>query len=185
MTVQLSVNDLIEYTDWERSIWREFLRRRGDGILKIGVGSNGDGRFQSVGDLVRHIFSAEERYLDRLNGREPTDPSHVASDSVEALFDFGIQSRKHLQEFIATFPTERWDEEMELKLMNSTIRATPRKIIFHVLIHEVRHWPQVATLLRLNGIVAEFRDFIFSPVMSGDVRLDKKTGNQSASGGSN
>lgn len=39
------------------------------------------------------------------------------------------------------------------------------KIVIHVLIHEIRHWPQIATLLRVNGIVADVRDFIFSPVV--------------------
>jgi uncharacterized damage-inducible protein DinB len=170
MAVQLSVEDLIEYTDWERTKWREFLRARGDEVLKIGVGSNGDGRFQSVGDEVRHIFSAETRYIDRLSEREPTDTSRVASDRVEVLFEFGAQSRRQLKEFVATFPAERWDEDMELKLMNSTIRATPRKIVVHVLMHEIRHWPQIATLLRLNGVVAELRDFILSPVVPGKLR---------------
>jgi len=43
--------------------------------------------------------------------------------------------------------------------MNSTIRVTPRKIVVHVLMDEIRHWPQVAALLRLNGIVAGFSTF--------------------------
>jgi hypothetical protein len=29
MALQLTVEDLIEYTDWERGKWREFLRARG------------------------------------------------------------------------------------------------------------------------------------------------------------
>jgi uncharacterized damage-inducible protein DinB len=70
-----------------------------------------------------------------------------------------------LNQFIAAFPAARWDEVIELKLMNTTLHVTPRKIVVHVLMHEIRHWPQIATILRLNGIVAEFRDFLFSPVM--------------------
>jgi len=173
MTVQLSVEDLIEYTDWERDQWLAFLRARGEELLRVGVGSNGDGRFQSVGDLVKHIFSAEKRYIDRLSGREITDASLLPSDSVEPLFAFGAQSRKHLKEFIAAFPSERWDEDVELNLMNRTIQATPRKIVAHVLVHEIRHWPQIATLLRLNGIVGDFRDFLFSPVMCGNARRQR------------
>ena len=172
MPLYLRFDDLIEYTDWERGKWREFLLARGDAVLKIGVGSHGDGRFQSVGDLVRHIFSAEARYIDRLSERELTDPSRIASDNVEGLFEFGAETRKRLKEFVSSFPAERWDENVELKLMNSTIRATPRKIVVQVVMHEIRHWPQLATLLRLNGIVAEFRDFLFSPVMTGEVRRE-------------
>jgi uncharacterized damage-inducible protein DinB len=164
--VQLNVDDLIEYSDWERAKWREFLVARGDEALTIGVGPNGDGRFHSIGEVIRHIFSAEKRYIDRLSNREITDTSSVPIDQVEPLFAFGAQSRAELRRFVATFPSERWDENVEFNLMNSIIRATPRKVIAHVLIHEIRHWPQIATLLRLNGIVAEFRDLLFSPVMS-------------------
>jgi len=170
MAFQLRIEELIEYTDWERGKWREFFQTHGDQVLKIGAGANGDGRFQSVGDLVAHIFSAEARYIDRLLDRELTDPSQVVNDRVDALFDYGAQSRKQLKELIATFPTERWDETRELHLLNSTVRATPRKIVVHVLLHEIRHWPQIAALLRLNGIVAELRDFIFSPILLGEIR---------------
>jgi hypothetical protein len=45
MAIQFSVEDLIEYTDWERGKWRDFLRTRRDEVLKIGVGLNGVGRF--------------------------------------------------------------------------------------------------------------------------------------------
>ena len=69
MPINLSVSDLIEYTDWERQQWYDWLRQHGDGVLEIGAGPHGDGRFGTVGELVRHIFSAEKRYVDRLSGR--------------------------------------------------------------------------------------------------------------------
>ncbi len=165
MAISLSVDDLVEYTDWERATWHEFLRKRGDEVLKVGVGSNGDGRFQSVGDVIRHIFSAEARYIDRLSERELTDTSTLASDRVDALFEFGARSREQLKAFLAAFPAGRWDTIVEIKLMNTVFRATPRKIVVHVLLHEIRHWPQIAALLRLNGIVADHRDFLLSPVL--------------------
>lgn len=75
MAFQLGIEDLIEYTDWERGKWRASLQTHGDEVLKISAGANGDGRFQLVGDVVRHIFSTEARYIDRLLDRELTDPS--------------------------------------------------------------------------------------------------------------
>jgi hypothetical protein len=66
MSVGLSLSELIEYTDWERAKWRGWLCQQGDDVLKTSAGSHGDGRFQNIGDLVRHIFSAEKRYIDRL-----------------------------------------------------------------------------------------------------------------------
>lgn len=73
---------------------------------------------------------------------------------------------------IATFPDQDWDTLRELKFPNSTLHAsaTPRKIVVHILLHEIRHWAPIGTLLRLNGLVDELHDFIASPVMGGEWR---------------
>lgn len=172
MGVSLSLDDLIAYTDWERGLWYEWLHKRGDKVLTISAGPHGDGRFTTVGDLMKHIFSAEKRYVDRLWDRPLTDTASLRNDNIEALFEFGRGSRKELGELVRTFPAERWDEPMEFKIVNNVIRATPKKIVVHVLMHEVRHWQQVATTLRLNGMVAGFRDFLFSPAMGGEIKKD-------------
>ena len=104
MPVDLSLNDLIEYTEWERRKWYDWLREHGDQVLKISAGPHGDGRFESVGELVRHIFSAEKRYVERLSGRPLTDTATIPKDNIEAIFQFGQQSRKELRELVATFP---------------------------------------------------------------------------------
>jgi len=167
MPVHLSLSDLIDYTDWERQKWHDRLRQQGAAVLKTSIGPHGDGRFSTVGELMRHIFSAEKRYVERLMGRPLTDTGSVPADNLEALFQFGNESRKELKKFVEEFPSERWDVPFEFKLMNSTLTATPKKIIVHVLVHEMRHWAQIATLLRLNGMTGEFHDFLFSPAMGG------------------
>ena len=168
MPVHLSLSDLIDYTDWERQKWHERLRQQeGDAALRTSIGPHGDGRFSTVGDLVRHIFSAEKRYVERLLERPLTDTSSVPADNLKALFQFGDESRRELKKFVEAFPVEKWDIPFEFKLMNSTLTATPKKIIVHVLVHEMRHWAQIATLLRLNGMTGEFHDFLFCPAMSG------------------
>ena len=166
------LNDLIEYTDWERGKWFDWLRQHGDQVLDISAGPHGDGRFQSAGELVRHIFSAEKRYVERLSGRPLTDTASLPKDNVEALFQFGQQSRKELRELVGTFPAGEWDAPKDLKVLNYLVRATPRKIVTHILIHEIRHWAQIATLFRLNGQAVEFHDFLMSPVMGGEFRRE-------------
>jgi uncharacterized damage-inducible protein DinB len=170
MSASLSVTELIEYTDWERGKWHEWLRQRGDGVLATSAGPHGDGRFQTVGDLVRHIFSAEKRYIDRLSNRPLTDTAAIPSGSVEPLFQFGSQSRTDLKEFAEKLPAEGWDVLQDFNFMNNFVRATPRKIVVHVLMHEIRHWAQIGTLYRLNGLTGEFHDFLFSPVLGGEFK---------------
>ncbi len=168
MPVNLSLNDLMDYTEWERQKWYDWLRQHGEQVLKISAGLHGDGRFETVGDLVRHIFSAEKRYVDRVSGRPLTDAASVPTDNLEALFQFSQQSRKGLRELVETLPAQEWDVPNDFKILNYSIRATPRKIVVHVLMHEIRHWAQIATLLRLSGLTGEFHDFLFSPVMGGE-----------------
>lgn len=170
MTQALNLAELIEYTDWERSKWHEWFKNQGDGALAISAGPHGDGRFSTVGDQIKHIFSAETRYVDRLSNRPLTDTAALVSSNVDALFQFGQQSRAHLKEFVATFPGTEWDVFQEFNLLNNYLRATPRKLVLHVLLHEIRHWAQIGTLFRLNGLPVELHDFLFSPVLGGEFK---------------
>lgn len=175
MSLNLSLNDLMEYTDWEREKWHKWLLQQGAQVLKISAGPHGDGRFEIVGDLVRHIFSAEKRYIEKLSNRSLTETASIPNDDIEALFQFGQQSRKGLRGFVETLPVQEWDVPEDLKFpnLNVSARATPKKIVVHILLHEVRHWAQIATLWRLNGLTrSEFHDFLFSPVM-GEFRREQ------------
>ena len=119
--------------------------------------------------LNRHIFSAEKRYTDRLSGRSLTDPASIPTDDVDALFQFSRQSRLGLLELIGTLPVQDWDTPQDFTIVNRALRATPRKIVLHVLVHEIRHWAQIATLLRLEGLTVGSHDALLSPVLASDV----------------
>jgi uncharacterized damage-inducible protein DinB len=175
MPITLSLNVLIDYTDWEREQWHGLLARSGDAVLMVTTGPHGDGRFATVGEILRHIFSAEKRYIERLSGRELTDSAAIPSDNIAALFQFGQQSRKELREFVTSFPEQDWDIMNDYNILKYALRATPKKIVTHILMHEIRHWAQIATLLRLNGFKGEFHDFLFSPAMGGHVRLHQES----------
>jgi uncharacterized damage-inducible protein DinB len=159
MSIQINLNNLIEDTQWEREKWHEWLQQHGNNILKTNTGPHGDGRFESIGDVIGHIFSAEERYIDKLSGRPLTDTASIPNDNIEELFQFGKNSRKGLGEFFENCPSQHWDVPQEFTIANSLTRATSRKIAIHILSHEIRHWAQIATLFRLNGLTGEFHDF--------------------------
>ena len=167
--MQIDVHVLMNYTDWEREKWREWFGQHSES-LKTSVGPHGDNRFQTVGDVVKHIFSAETRYVERLSEKALTDTASFPNDNLEALFRFGQQSRKALAEFIGTFPDEQWDVLRDFDFFGNLLKATPKKMIIHALLHEVRHWAQIATLFRLTGLKVDFHDFLFSPVFGGEFR---------------
>ena len=164
--IHLGADDLLDYTDWERGKWHGWFRKHGPAALAVSVGPHGDGRFATVGDLVRHVFSAEKRYVERLSDKPLTDTATIPADDVDALFEFGSRSRRALRDFIATFPAEKWDAELDMTIGVHSLQVSPRKVVVHVVIHEIRHWTQIATLLRVQGgLTGEPRDFLLSPVL--------------------
>jgi uncharacterized damage-inducible protein DinB len=175
MAVGLTMNDLLDYSDCERRKWFEWMRDRGEDVLSVSTGLHGDGRFATVGELMRHIFSAEKRYVERLSQRPITDTSTIPADNIEALYQLAGQSRRELRELIESLPAADWDEPREFRLMNNIVTATPRKVVTHILFHEIRHWAQIATLWRLNGLNEDFHDFLFSPVMGGELRRETQS----------
>jgi len=166
-----TMHELLEYTEWERSNWFEWMRHQERPVLEVAAGPSADGRFQ-IGELVRHIFSGEKRYVERLLDLPMTDTSAVPVADLDSLFEFGRQSRQELREFIGRLNPEDSETPRRFTMGNSSLTASSRKIVTHVLMHEIRHWAQIATLLRLSGFKVGFHDFLFSPVMGGELRRD-------------
>jgi len=164
MTFALELEHLLGYSDWERGQWHAWFREQGAGALAVGLGPNGDGRVNTIGELVRHIFAAEQRYVERIEGGPLTDPASIPADDVEAVFAFGRRSRETLRHLLATFPTKRWDEPQQIQMGTHTRTVTPRKLVLQAVTHEIRHWAQVATLLRVSGRKSGPRDLLVSPV---------------------
>lgn len=163
----LRYDHLLEYTEWERESWHAWFTRAGAAALTVSAGPHGDGRMSTVGEIVRHIFSAETRYIERMKDQPLTDAADLPpADDVDALFAFGRNSRAALRQFTATFPPDQLDIARDLTIVTVTRRLTPRKILGHVVLHEIRHWAQIATLLRLQGMKVDFHDFLISPVLA-------------------
>ena len=166
MPLALAVDDLLEYTAWQRGRWHTWLRDHPE-ALALSAGPHGDGRFTTVGDLVKHIFGAEWRYVQRLTGQPLTDLATVSSDNVETLFSTAESSRRMMTDLIRDLDPSVWDVPREFVILGYNVTATPKKIVMHVLLHEIRHWAQIATICRLNGLVVEWQDFLGSPVWGG------------------
>src|SRR5712691_8207556 len=77
MAFNFELAHLLDYTDWERAQWHAWFREQGPGALAVDLGPNNNGRVNTIGELVRHIFSAEKRYVDRIQGASLTDPAAV------------------------------------------------------------------------------------------------------------
>lgn len=109
-----------------------------------------------VRDLLQHIVGAELRYAERLMGDPVTDYAAIPKTNVTELFDmhdFAMAKYRTLVED----ESYDWAREVEMETRSQgTLVALRRSVLFHALMHSVRHYAQLATLLRQKGIPAEF-----------------------------
>jgi len=174
MGCAFTLDDLLEYSDWERTKWHQWLREQGSPALAVDLGPHNDGRIRTIGELVRHIFSAEKRYVERCLKAPLSDTSTVPADDVEALFAFGTESRRALRELLASFPETEWNAGREMSFGTHTWMVTPRKMILQAITHELRHWAHVAAFLRQAGYKPGFHDLIASPLFDGSPTIGNR-----------
>ena len=147
--VMLDYMELLRYTEEERGKWRRFFVEHDqalDGPLTPG------GRFATVGKLVDHIFLVEQRHLQRLRGETVAEQTGLTGSNAAPLFDYGASVRRELEQFVALLDTDEANEARTLQVRGQDWVMTPRKLLFHILLHEIRHWAQIALAVRLAGL---------------------------------
>lgn len=148
--MNLSVEELLAYTGEERARWERWFYENGEELLKMPILGE---RENSIGALILHIFGPEFRYVQSLQGIPTDDYRGRPSHHVEQLFGFGIESRKLMRKFVAGLTDPQWRSVVEFDIGPRHYQATVRKVILHVLLHEIRHWAQIARLMRERGFI--------------------------------
>jgi len=109
----------------------------------------------TVGALLQHIVAVELRYAEQLNGLPPSDYSTIPFDSAEALYATHQRAVALLQTLLAS--DLNWDEKVNYVTRSmGPARSSRKTILFHSLLHSVRHYAQLATLVRQHGIKPEW-----------------------------
>lgn len=164
MPIHEELDYLLRYTEWERSQWETWFRANGVETLGVGLGANADGRIANVGELVRHIFAAEQRYVERIQGLPLSDGTDVPPNDIDALFAFGRGTRQQFRRLLDRFPAERWSMPMDIQIGPRRAELQPKTMAVQSVTHELRHWAQIATLLRVAGYKPGSHDFLFSGI---------------------
>ena len=145
----LTLDELLTYTHEERSKWQDWFRAHPSAFdLRL----QPDGRFATVAALVDHIFLVEARHLARLRREPVPDASGVPPGDGEALFAYADQIRRALSAYISALAPDDAAATREFAVQSGTVRMTPRKLLFHIGLHEIRHWAQIAIGVRQGGL---------------------------------
>ncbi len=165
--MNLTIAELLNYTDEERAKWQSWFSAQGNDPLKITFGNE---THSNIGALILHIFWAELWYAYWMCGEALTLESEVVkqhkdipNDQAEAIFQFGRLARAKMRSFANAAQPEDWERSYEVEIMGLHFQGSARKLVAHILIHEIRHWAQVALALRQHDLAPPGdHDLLFS-----------------------
>jgi uncharacterized damage-inducible protein DinB len=146
--MNLTYGEMLRYTSGEREKWRSWLTANPSAMdAPVQPG----GRLPTVGKLIDHIFLVERRHLQRLRHEAVAGSTGLTGNNVAPLFDYGASVRRELEQYAADVDEEDADKLRTFEVASGMFEMTPRKLLFHILMHETRHWAQIALAVRLAG----------------------------------
>ena len=121
---------------------------------------------KTVADLLHHIAAVELRYAQRLAAIPQTPYDQIPSTPASALLLTHQQAFVLFRRELAT-PGD-WDETIEFQtLSRGPMKSTRKIVLFHALLHGIRHYAQLATLVRQHGIQPGWpMDYLFMGMLS-------------------
>ena len=153
--MHLTINELLAYTDEERAKWERWFSHRGDDALEIPLPLD---VHPTARALLLHSFWAELFYALWMRGETLTEErakkenQALAGGGTDKVFQFGRSARKAMREFTAAATPEDWERNHAFEGRGLRIEGPARKLIAHILIHEIRHFAQIALAVRQNGL---------------------------------
>ena|ERR1700722_9389141 len=143
----LTANDLIDWVEKTSAEWRSLLTRHPE-LLTIPCDIM---RVQTVAQLLQHIVAVELRFAERLADQPATDYANIPYDSVEAIYAIHDRALALLRKLLNS--EMNWNEAIEFSTRAmGPVRSARKTILFHLLLHGIRHYAQLSTLVRQHGV---------------------------------
>jgi len=106
---------------------------------------------KTVAELLQHIVAVELRYAQRLANLPASDYADIPADSVESIYGTHDNAIAIFRDLLAS--DVDWDAPIEFTTRSmGSARSARKTILFHALLHSIRHYAQLATMARQNGL---------------------------------
>lgn len=153
----LTAQDVLKWNDTISGNWRNFLTGHPQ-ILSLPTDI---AQTESVAQLLQHIVAVEIRYAERIARVAETPYDQIAFDSVDAIYATHDRAIKLFKESLAS--DIDWNQTIEFGTRSyGAMRASLKTIYFHALLHGMRHYAQLSTLVRQNGYKPNWlEDYLF------------------------
>jgi uncharacterized damage-inducible protein DinB len=155
----LNASELLHWNDLTARRWQKLLVEHPEALdLKCDIYGT-----ENLRGVIRHLVAVELRYAQRLSGEPVTAYEEIPDGSTELLFSLHDSAIEKFGRLL-TDDTIDWNEKLEFKTVSmGTLQATRRNILFHALLHGIRHYAQLATLVRQHGIKPDWpMDYLFA-----------------------
>jgi uncharacterized damage-inducible protein DinB len=153
---------LLEFTSKEHHRWHDWFEQH-PAAWDVPFA---DGIMASIGGVVRHIFGVELRYGQRLRDETVKEWDEFTESSIEEVFELGDFARSQLVDFLTTADEAELDRVLTFKTFTAgVVTVNKHKIASNILLHGLRHWGQIATILRQNAFTDQWpHDLLLSDV---------------------
>ena len=158
----LTADELIAWVEKTSTNWRALIQAHPE-ILTLPCDIMD---VTTAGGLLQHIVAVELRYAEQLSGLPPTDYSSIPFDSAEAIYATHACAMKMLRELLAS--DLDWNGRFNFVTRSrGPARSSRKSVLFHALMHSIRHYAQLATLVRQSGIKPGWSmDYLFMDMES-------------------
>ena len=156
----LSAEEILAWNEKTAQGWRRFLIAHPE-LLAQPCDIAGT---KSVAELLQHIVAAQLRYAERLAGLPISDYAAIPFDSVESIYAVHDRSVVIFQQLLAS--DVDWSEPIDFVTRTAgTLHSDRKTILFHALLHGIRHYAQLASLVRQCGVKSDWpMDYLFMNV---------------------
>jgi uncharacterized damage-inducible protein DinB len=150
VSVTVPFESLLDYSDHERRKWRDWAAAD---PTRLTIVVQPGGRFPTIGALLDHVFLVERRHLCRLQGATPPEDTGVPPGDWNRLFEYADLVRADLRGYAAELTDVVGDGLLTFEAIGiGSITTSRRRLMTHIVLHEIRHFAQVALAARTAGV---------------------------------
>lgn len=150
MSVTVPFESLLDYSDHERRKWRDWAAAD---PTRLTIDVQPGGRFPTIGALLDHVFLVERRHLCRLQGATPPEDTGIPAGDWNRLFEYADLVRADLRGYAAELTDVVGDGLLTFEAIGiGSITTSRRRLMTHIVLHEIRHFAQVALAARTAGV---------------------------------
>lgn len=143
----LTAEEMLAWLEMTSNKWRALVEEHPEilnlpcDVMEVGT----------VDRLLQHIVAVEVRYAEQLSGLPMTEYAEIPFDSAAAIYATHERAVGLIRAQLAS--DVDWDQKVDFKTRTLGLMRSSRKTaLFHAMLHAMRHYAQLATLVRQHGI---------------------------------